>query len=81
MDPAPTGTAEPGAAQAPEADLQEFYDQRVEWQPCEGEGDFECARVEVPLDYADPDAETIELALLRAPATDASVEPGAMLIP
>ncbi|NPC98282.1 alpha/beta fold hydrolase [Nocardioides sp. zg-DK7169] len=78
--PAPTGAADPGAREAPAADLQEFYDQTVDWQRCSGEGDFECAQVEVPLDYADPDAESIELALLRAPATDPEARIGSLLV-
>ena len=78
--PAPTGTADPGAAEAPAADLQEFYDQTVDWERCSGEGDFECARVAVPLDYADPDAESIELALLRDPASDPDARIGSLLV-
>ncbi len=78
--PAPTGTADPGAAEAPAADLQEFYDQTIDWKRCSGEGDFECARVEVPLDYADPEAESIELALLRDPASDPEARIGSLLV-
>jgi pimeloyl-ACP methyl ester carboxylesterase len=39
----------------------------VSWEDC-GDG-FECATVEVPLDYADPAAGTTTLALIRLPAT------------
>lgn len=39
----------------------------IEWEACGG--DFECADVEVPLDYEDPDDETIQVSVLRAPAT------------
>lgn len=37
------------------------------WEDC-GDG-FECADVEVPLDYADPSAARITIALIRVPAT------------
>jgi pimeloyl-ACP methyl ester carboxylesterase len=38
----------------------------VDWQDC---GPAECAEVEVPVDYDDPDGETISLSVARAPAT------------
>lgn len=54
------------AREAPSADLQRFYDQQIDWEPCE-DGN-ECAQIEVPLDYEDPTGETIELNLLKNPA-------------
>lgn len=54
---------EPGAAEG----LDPFYDQQVQWEPCAA--GFECATVDVPLDYADPGGETIGLAVDRLPAT------------
>jgi pimeloyl-ACP methyl ester carboxylesterase len=47
--------------------LVTFYSQRLDWTVCGGE--YECATVEVPFDYAVPDGEVIELAVLRRPAT------------
>ena len=62
-------TAAPSSVtEAPEPDLQPFYSQTIAWQPCESNGDFDCATLEVPVDYADPSRETIDLALLRVPA-------------
>ena len=55
------------ARRAPSAELQSFYDQELDWSGCEG--DRECATLEVPVDYADPGGDTIDLALLRVPAT------------
>ena len=67
--PAPThtsGSVSP-ARKAPSADLQSFYDQQVGWSSC---GDqVECARIQVPLDYAKPSAGTVELALNKHLAT------------
>lgn len=59
--PTPTVTGTP-----PEPGLGRFYGQQLEWQPCGG--DSECARLLVPVDYADPDGATLELSLLRVPA-------------
>jgi len=36
------------------------------WTPCSG--DFECATLTVPRDWADPDGDTLELAVSRLPA-------------
>jgi pimeloyl-ACP methyl ester carboxylesterase len=40
----------------------------LEWQPC-ADLDAECASLEVPLDWSDPEGTTIELALARIPAS------------
>ncbi|WP_146364220.1 alpha/beta hydrolase [Arthrobacter yangruifuii] len=45
-------------------ELQEFYGQEVTWTECNG--DFRCATITVPMDYADPDAGTVELAAILA---------------
>lgn len=61
------GSAAPedqGARDAPEG-LEEFYSQQLDWSACD---DHECATLQVPVDYADPDGGSIELALLRVPA-------------
>ena len=58
--------------------LERFYEQDVDWQSCEPYGTdgpllaqqgVQCARIEVPLDYADPDGEVVTLAVSRLPAT------------
>ena len=64
--PGPPPAAESGASEPPRRALAAFYDQELDWHPC---GDHECARLQVPLDYAQPGGRTIELALLRVPAT------------
>lgn len=51
-----------GVTAAPAANLQRFYDQKISWQPC---GDDQCGKLEVPIDYAKPEAGSIKLALLR----------------
>lgn len=51
---------------------------RVTFVPCEG--DYECATVEVPVDYGDPDGATIGIAVLRAPAKDPEARLGAVVV-
>ena len=79
----PEPTTEPGSSAPPAtgdlpdppAELAAFYDQEVTWESCGGQ--FDCARVEVPMNYEDPDGERIELALKRLPGAEAQ---GSLLI-
>ncbi|MFY9635673.1 MAG: alpha/beta hydrolase [Cellulosimicrobium cellulans] len=67
-DEAPTtAKADPSIVASAPAGLDSFYSQEVVWEPCEN--GFQCATVGVPLDYANPDGDKIELAALRAPST------------
>jgi pimeloyl-ACP methyl ester carboxylesterase len=59
-------SAEPSASAESPGGLERFYYQALEWSECEG---GECSTLTVPVDYAEPEGATIELALLRAPAT------------
>ncbi|MFJ7074764.1 alpha/beta hydrolase [Streptomyces sp. NPDC098781] len=43
---------------------------KLDWKPCVPGSPFDCATAKVPLDYADPDGRTIELAVVRRKATD-----------
>ncbi|WP_149825239.1 alpha/beta hydrolase [Streptomyces tailanensis] len=55
----------------------------IAWEPCDspyGEGDFECATLAVPVDWARPDGETIDLALSRHRATDPDRRIGSLLL-
>ncbi|MDR1799148.1 MAG: alpha/beta hydrolase, partial [Bifidobacteriaceae bacterium] len=53
----------------------------VVWEPCpDVSGDAECATIHPPLDYANPDGETIDLALARIPASDQDNRIGSLLI-
>lgn len=61
---------------APEG-LAKFYDQQLDWTDC---GKAQCAKVEVPLDYAAPDGKTIEIAVNRYPADDLKHWRGALLV-
>ena len=53
--------------------LREFYDQDIAWRACADRGPrVQCATVTVPLDYQRPTGRTIEIALVKLPATGAS---------
>lgn len=81
-DPDGDGSADAGdAREAPSPELEPFYSQELEWDACEEEGDdYDCARLEVPLDYAEPDGETIDLKVLRAPAEDEDARIGSLVV-
>lgn len=74
--PSPTTAA--GADQPPSPELARFYSQDVEWASCEGS--FECATLEVPLDYDDPGGSTIDLAVLKVPAADPEQRIGSLVV-
>ena len=78
--PTPSPTTPPPATvtQPPEPGLADFYSQRIDWSPCESNADQECGTLTVPVDYRDPDGQTIDLALLRVPARGARV--GSMVV-
>jgi len=77
------GTAappEPSATSALPAypeELARFYEQDLDWQGC---GRLECTRLEVPLDYAEPDGEVIKLAVLRVPAARRGQRVGQLVV-
>ncbi|MDR1449656.1 MAG: alpha/beta hydrolase, partial [Propionibacteriaceae bacterium] len=53
----------------PGTGLQRYIEQTVEWSDCKsGVVTGQCARIAVPLDYADPDRQAISLAVFRRPA-------------
>ncbi len=70
---APPGTGPPTAADQP--DLSRFYDQKIDWADCQGDGipeDLQCGKVTVPLDYARPAEGTVDVAMARYRATGKS---------
>jgi pimeloyl-ACP methyl ester carboxylesterase len=72
--PTPSPTAPmPGTDPA----LTRYYDQKLAWHDC---GRDQCARLTVPLDYADPAGKTLELAVLKVPASSSSARLGALVV-
>ncbi|MFT4050933.1 MAG: alpha/beta hydrolase [Microbacterium sp.] len=75
--PTESTTASAAASHTPAADgapegFEEFYAQTLDWEACTGadDGVYDCTTVTAPLDWSDPSAGTIELALIRRAATD-----------
>lgn len=75
----PQPPSEQASSERPPPALQSFYDQELAFEGCQpyattdadaeafADEKFECARLEVPLDYDDPDGRTAQIALLRVP--------------
>lgn len=70
--------AEPGSKQAPSADLAPFYAQDLQWDPC-SDG-IECSWLDVPMDYDDPDGETILVAVVRVLALKPDQRVGSLVV-
>ncbi|MGO1183345.1 MAG: alpha/beta hydrolase [Micrococcaceae bacterium] len=52
-------------AEEVEAGLERFYEQTPSWNTCTEDEDSECVRLEVPLDYDDPEGDTVEITAAR----------------
>ncbi|WP_062292874.1 alpha/beta hydrolase [Demequina phytophila] len=74
VTPAPTSGSTSGAVEEGDPAV---YSQEVSWEDC---GELECATIQVPLDWEDPDGETVDLAINRARATDPDARIGSLLI-
>ncbi|MCP2338542.1 alpha/beta hydrolase [Actinomadura rupiterrae] len=85
--PSPSSPSGGGTAAALPASIT---GQRPAWAPCTGmpadapassgqKGAPSCAKIKVPLDYAHPGGGTVDLALLRFPATDPAHRIGSLL--
>jgi len=78
QQPAASLPPEPGSTVPPSRQLAPFYAQGVTWEPCRER--FECATIEVPMDYAEPNGATIDLALLKVPAADLATRVGSLVV-
>jgi pimeloyl-ACP methyl ester carboxylesterase len=58
--------------------LDRFYAQRPTWATC-GEG-FQCARVEVPINYRKPRGDVLRLSVVRLRAANAGVRIGSLVL-
>ncbi|MDL5156800.1 alpha/beta hydrolase [Actinomycetospora sp. Odt1-22] len=83
--PAPSSAAAPGG-------LDRFYSQQLSWGSClpfattddqrqfYGQPGFECSKLEVPIDYANPTGRTAQIAVSRLKATDPNQRIGSLLV-
>lgn len=59
--------------------LREYYTQKLQWKPCR-ERNFECAEMQVPLDYAKPDGSHAQIALKRRESNDPAKRLGTLVM-
>lgn len=76
--PGSGGAAVTSAGTGISAGLVPFYTQTVTWSSCAG--GFQCAYINVPLDYANPAAQSIRLSVVRKRATDTAHRIGSLLL-
>ncbi|WP_234998788.1 alpha/beta hydrolase [Demequina sp. NBRC 110057] len=72
-------TGEPTASATPSdgGEAAGVYGQQIDWSTC---GELECATIQVPLDWDEPDGDTVDLAINRYPAADQDSRIGSLLI-
>ncbi|MFD8518756.1 alpha/beta hydrolase [Streptomyces capillispiralis] len=75
---------EPAAVLAPlprstPASLTRYYEQKPAWRDC-GVSGFQCATLKAPLDYAEPSAGDVRLAVTRKRATGPGKRLGSLLV-
>jgi len=75
--PSPSVTV-PTIDPATDPTLAPYYTQQLRWSGCGG--DFQCATLEVPLDYDRPGIDTIEVSVIRLPATDRARRIGSLVV-
>jgi pimeloyl-ACP methyl ester carboxylesterase len=68
--PSPSGSVNPA--------LQSYYAQTLDWSGC-GAG-FQCAKLTVPLDYAEPAGATISLSVVRLRTADQARKIGSLVL-
>lgn len=65
--PAATDTSTPSTTPSPgSTPLPAYYAQKLDWKGCGG--GFQCSTLKVPLDYANPASELIDIAVIRLKA-------------
>ncbi|MCF3124463.1 alpha/beta fold hydrolase [Streptomyces arenae] len=90
------GAGVPGLASAADGgsgrpDLSRFYTQKIKWAACEDDTkaeaeatgnakDVRCGKVTVPLDYADPAAGTVDVAMIRMKSSASGKPRGSLLL-
>ena len=75
---ATTSTGKPGLTTGAAADLAKFYGQRLVWKSCDN--GYQCSKLTVPLNYADPSGTTIRIAVVRKLATNQAQRLGSLVV-
>lgn len=79
---ASSGGASEAASASPAAvpaALRPYYDQKLTWREC-GVPGFDCSTMKVPLDYENPGAGDIDIAVARRKATDPAKRLGSLVV-
>ena len=71
VSPAIAGAVVATPAVGATAGLEKFYEQTLQWSPCDDQG--ECSTLLVPIDYASPSSGDFRIALSRAKASGTKV--------
>jgi len=74
------GPAQKSSAQVPptgQPTLARFYTQDLSWSDC---GPNQCTRLTVPIDYSNPDGDTLKLAVLKVAAKSPSERMGSLVV-
>ncbi len=66
LPPEVRSTSSP-TGEAVDAELEPYYSQILRWSPCES--GMQCATATAPLDWSNPSGDSIDIALVRQPAT------------
>ena len=75
---AAAGADGPGLTAGAPADLAGFYGQTLSWTSCDS--GFQCAKLTVPLSYDEPEGATIQLSVVRKPASDQAHRLGSLVV-
>jgi pimeloyl-ACP methyl ester carboxylesterase len=74
-------TSQPGLTTGVPANLAKFYGQRLVWTSGNGcASGYQCSKLTVPLNYDDPGGATIQIAVVRKPATDQAHRLGSLVV-
>ncbi|HEY6738246.1 MAG TPA: alpha/beta fold hydrolase [Actinopolymorphaceae bacterium] len=60
--------------------LEGIHEQEPEWVDCEDRAGFQCTEITVPINYAEPDGDTMVVAVNRLPATGKGRKLGALVV-
>jgi pimeloyl-ACP methyl ester carboxylesterase len=60
--------------------LESFYSQELVWDNCKDDKKFQCAEIQVPVDYQNPENASLTLALKKLSAKDSANKVGSLLI-
>ena len=72
-------STDPSASSSTTANpLSKFYSQHLVWSACGG--DFQCAKLTVPVDYAAPDGDTTKVSIIRLRSADPATRLGSLVI-